>query len=246
MTHLTQTNMTEQEPEGALPTLRLLTRPYLIVLVARVTPSLSSKATSLRSRSPQVSHHSVRSSGSTGKRKVCTMQSPEPRRQRAPAMQSVYSVTLDVLVVSATDLMNVQARAELLQRLSLLAHVAKTAEDSRRSTWLLLMTHTRQEGMLAFTLTGALTTANSWCSGVRVVKEHRPEETAHAAIDLHRLHYPTVPDVERAAHILVIGSAREREIFRATPLSPARNIAMGQFTNLNHLSTAILDYRPPS
>lgn len=146
---------------------------------------------------------------------------------------------LQVLVVSATDLMATQARTERLQKMAQLAQLAKTEETSRRSTWLLLLIHSRQEGMLASTLTGVLTRANSWCRGVRTVKERTAEETARAAIDLHRLHFPEVPDTERASRILVLGSTRERDLLQVVSQLPekksmARQLARESYQPTQH------------
>ena len=35
-----------------------------------------------------------------------------------------------------------------------------------------------------------------------------------AAIELHRLHFPHLPEPQRAAHILVLGGTRERQLLR--------------------------------
>ncbi len=127
--------------------------------------------------------------------------------------------TFDVLVVSATDLIDSQTRTNLLQRIHTLMQRVEQGGTPLHSAWLLLMTHTHQERMIASTLTGALAASAPWCRGVRVVEERTAEETAKAAIELHRLHYPTIPDRERLVRILVVGSTKERALTSPSPPS---------------------------
>jgi hypothetical protein len=94
----------------------------------------------------------------------------------------------------------------VLQRIQLLG------THATNSIWLLVMTHTNQEHRQSCILTTILT-RSSWCRGVRAVVERRTKETAHAALDFHRLHFPHVSHDQRATRILVLGSVKERGLF---------------------------------
>lgn len=145
------------------------------------------------------------------------------RGSRDPTACTAPARTFDVLVISAADLIDTQSRTDLLQRIHTLMQRAEQGGAPLRGTWLLLMTHTHQERMIASTLTGALAASAPWCRGVRVVEERTPEETAKAAIELHRLHYPTIPDRERLARILVVGSTKERALTSPPRRTPIHN-----------------------
>lgn len=123
-------------------------------------------------------------------------------------------------MINGASLLYPHTRVDLAERLSLLLCLKGEKISLFRCTWVLLMTHSALEEQAAKDLTQALVKPTSWCRGVRVVHEARPEEgglegTANAAIELHRLHFPAVPEHKRPARILVLGGFRERELLKA-------------------------------
>lgn len=137
---------------------------------------------------------------------------PNARSVRPPAPATT---TFDVLVINAKELCHPQTRQAHFQRIAALGQ--RYAEGN---AWMLVMTHTQQEKAVAATFTRAIHNAAPWCRGVRVVVEGTAQQTAQAALQLHRLHFPAVAEGMRLARILVFGSRQEQSLF-PTPSRPA-------------------------
>lgn len=121
---------------------------------------------------------------------------------------------LDVVVVRGGSLLHVRERAGVIARIDQLASRTARTHPENRGPWVLVLTSTQQQGELGRQLSRALMTR---CQGILVVTEGSRENSARAALDLHRLHFPGVLEGERAARILVLNSAREREFLRDRP-----------------------------
>ena len=128
-------------------------------------------------------------------------------------------ITLDVVVVCGCSLLHVRARASVIARIDQLARRTARTRPCDRGPWVLVLTSTNLEGELGRQLSRALTTR---CQGTLVVTEGSKENSARAALALHRLHFPSVLERERGARILVLGSARERELLCDRPPMPYR------------------------
>lgn len=132
---------------------------------------------------------------------------------QSPTHMPSYSpghAPLDVLVLHARELVGEQKRLELFQRLHRLASTFK--RPGQRGPWLLVLTHSAMERSLASILTQALTTRTLPFQGVKAVNEGNCQQSALAALDLHRLHFPHLSEQQRGMHILVLGGKRERQI----------------------------------
>lgn len=123
-------------------------------------------------------------------------------------------ITLDVVVVRGSELLHVRARASVIARIDQLTRRTDRTRPHDRGPWVLVLTSTNQEGELGRQLSRALTKR---CQGTLLVTEGNQENSARAALALHRLHFPSVLERERAARILVLGSALERELLCDRP-----------------------------
>jgi len=72
----------------------------------------------------------------------------------------------------------------------------------RHKPWVLLTIHNPREYIYAQQLADKI---RRLCLAVITVKEQYPNETAAAALALHRLHFPQIPEQERKSHILLLG-----------------------------------------
>ena len=120
---------------------------------------------------------------------------------------------LDVVVVRGNSLLHVRARASVIARIDQLARRTDRTRPRDRGPWVLVLTSTNLQAELGRQLSRVLTR----CQGTLVVTEGSQENSARAALALHRLHFPSVLERERAARILVLGSARERELLCDRP-----------------------------
>jgi hypothetical protein len=136
--------------------------------------------------------------------------SPHPPKVRA---------TLDVLVVRGSSLRYGRTRSGVIARIDQLASRTARSRGCDRGPWVLVFTNSNLEAELGRQLGRALVTR---CQGTVVVTEGGQENSARAALALHRLHFPGVPERERAARILVLGSTRERELLCDQPPMPYR------------------------
>ena len=134
-------------------------------------------------------------------------------------------IILDVVVVRGSSLLHGQERASVITRIDQLARRTARTNPRNRGPWVLVFTSTNQQGELGRQLSRALTTR---CQGTLVVAEGSQENSARAALALHRLHFPGVLEGERAARILVLGSAREREFLCDRPPMPYRGTHAAQ------------------
>lgn len=115
---------------------------------------------------------------------------------------------LDVLVINVHDLVQKKRRTRILHDIELLCRRGRRRRFLR-GTWLLLMTHSKVERAIAHVIAFH---QPCWCQGIRVVDGSSEHETARAALDFHRLHFPSVPEVERSTNILVYGSIKQQQL----------------------------------
>lgn len=136
---------------------------------------------------------------------------------RAPDQQTDLTTRsrmplLDVLLINATDILSPERRADLLQRLHLIAR--RTRRSSYHGPWVLVLTHVSAEHELARLLATTLTTRMSPFQGVVAVQQRQGEKPMRIAMALHRLHFPWICHKERKQYILIMGSAREDEMLQ--------------------------------
>ena len=139
------------------------------------------------------------------------MQTLTRRSAQTQGLPLTY-IPLDVLVMHARELIGEQDRLVLFERLHRLASAFK--RPGQRGPWLLVFAQNAQERALGSILTRALTTRCFPFQGVRVVNEGTSDQTARAALDLHRLHFSHLPEQQRGAHILILGGNRESQLLR--------------------------------
>jgi hypothetical protein len=123
------------------------------------------------------------------------------QRRTGAALSPPTEAILDLVVINAGDLIWVSDRVRLLREIQRLAQCTTRTLPTMRGIWLLVMTHSHEECVIAYRLAQALT---RWCQGVRVVKELDPENTARAAMAFHQLHFPDVGLDQRPSRILVL------------------------------------------